>query len=329
MINVAFFSTKSYEQQAFEQTKGQRGLEFHFYDFLLTPKTQAMAADCEVVCVFVNDDLCAEVLEALSDLGVKLIVLRCAGFNNVDLECAHRLGIQVARVPAYSPEAIAEHTVGLMMTLNRQFHKAYQRTRDANFSLEGLVGFNFYGRTAGIIGTGKIGQATIRILVGLGMKVLCYDPYPNDLVVELGGEYCDLETLIRCSDVISLHCPMTQENYHLLDADAFSKMKDGVMIINTSRGELLDSSAAIEALKQAKIGSLGLDVYEGENELFFQDKSNDVITDDVFRRLSACHNVIFTGHQAFLTREALHNIAETTLTNIDSYLNQQTTSNFL
>ncbi|CAH0529697.1 2-hydroxyacid dehydrogenase [Vibrio hippocampi] len=329
MTDVAFFSTKSYEQRAFEQAKGNREWQFHFYDFLLNKKTVPMATGCEVVCVFVNDDLSAKVLTALSELGVKLVVLRCAGFNNVDLDAAKSLGIQVARVPAYSPEAIAEHAVGLMMTLNRQFHKAYQRTRDANFSLEGLVGFNFHGRTAGIIGTGKIGQATIRILAGLGMKVLCYDPYPNEIVTELGGEYCDLDTLIRQSDVISLHCPMTKENYHLLNADAFSKMKDGVMVINTSRGELVDSSAAIEALKQAKIGSLGLDVYEGEKALFFQDKSNDVITDDVFRRLSACHNVIFTGHQAFLTREALHNIADTTLSNVDSYLAHQVSANFI
>ncbi|CAM3052526.1 2-hydroxyacid dehydrogenase [Vibrio rarus] len=329
MINIAFFSTKSYDQRSFEQAKVDSDVEYHFYDFLLTEQTAKMAKGCEVVCAFVNDDLSRPVLEQLALRGVKMIAMRCAGFNNVDLDAAKELNIQVARVPAYSPESIAEHAVGLMMTLNRRFHKAYQRTRDANFSLEGLVGFNFHGRTAGVIGTGKIGLATIRILRGLGMNVLCFDPYPNDKVIELGGEYCDLDTLIKQSDVISLHCPMTAENYHLLDADAFNKMKDGVMIINTSRGELVDSSAAIDALKQGRIGALGLDVYESEKELFFHDKSNDVIVDDVFRRLSSCHNVIFTGHQAFLTIDALESIAKTTLQNVENYQQNTVDNNFL
>lgn len=329
MINIAFFSSKSYDETSFEKVKVQHQVKYHFYDFLLNQKTAKMAKGCEVVCAFVNDDLSRPVLEQLSYRGVKMIALRCAGFNNLDLDAAKELGIAVARVPAYSPEAVAEHAVGLMMTLNRRFHKAYQRTRDANFSLEGLVGFNFYGRTAGVIGTGKIGLAAIRILKGLGMDVLCYDPYPNDFATELGANYCTLDELIRQSDVISLHCPMTKENYHLLNDAAFSKMKNGVMIINTSRGELLDSAAAIEALKQGRIGALGLDVYESEKSLFFQDKSNDVIVDDVFRRLSACHNVIFTGHQAFLTVDALHNIAETTLENVNSFVDGKLNSNFL
>lgn len=331
MVSVTFFSSKTYDQAAFEQAgrDSSQEFQFHFYDFQLTEKTAKMAKGSEVVCAFVNDDLSKPVLQALSFRGVKLLVMRCAGFNNVDLEAAKELGIQVARVPAYSPEAIAEHAVGLMMTLNRRFHKAYQRTRDANFSLEGLVGFNFYGKTAGIIGTGKIGCATIRILKGLGMRVLCFDPYPSEVAKELGAEYCDFQTLIQEADVISLHCPMTKENHHLLNAKAFDAMKDGVMIINTSRGELLDSQAAIDALKQGRIGALGLDVYDNEKELFFQDKSNDVIIDDVFRRLSACHNVIFTGHQAFLTKEALNNIASVTLDNVQSYLSNERTSNFL
>ncbi|MDR9829240.1 2-hydroxyacid dehydrogenase [Vibrio sp. FNV 38] len=331
MVNISFFSSKTYDEAAFEQANTDRhqNLKFHFYDFQLTEKTAKMAKGSEVVCAFVNDDLSRPVLEALAYRNVKLIVMRCAGFNNVDLEAATELGIQVARVPAYSPEAIAEHAVGLMMTLNRRFHKAYQRTRDANFSLEGLVGFNFHGKTAGIIGSGKIGCATIRILKGLGMRVLCFDPYPSEVAKDLGAEYCELDHLIQNSDVISLHCPMTKDNYHLLGKNAFDKMKDGVMIINTSRGELLDSQAAIEALKQGRIGALGLDVYDNEKELFFQDKSNDVIIDDVFRRLSACHNVIFTGHQAFLTKEALHNIANVTLDNVFSFTQQQRTANFL
>ncbi|MGV2988397.1 2-hydroxyacid dehydrogenase [Vibrio sp. E150_011] len=329
MLNVAFFSTKSYDEQSFNRSNDTSQMTFHFYDFRLTEKTAKLAKGCEVVCAFVNDDLSKPVLEHLSVRGVKLIVMRCAGFNNVDVEAAKALGIQVARVPAYSPEAIAEHAVGLMMTLNRRFHKAYQRTRDANFNLEGLVGFNFHGKTAGIVGTGKIGLATTRILRGLGMNVLCFDPYPNPLVTDLGATYVDLDTLFSQSDVISLHCPMTPENYHLLDETAFSKMKKGVMLINTSRGELLDSSAAIEALKQGKIGALGLDVYDNEKELFFQDNSNDVIVDDIFRRLSACHNVIFTGHQAFLTQDALANIADVTLSNVRLFEQQATNANFL
>ncbi|CAH7158750.1 D-lactate dehydrogenase [Vibrio chagasii] len=329
MLNIAFFSSKSYDEKSFNLAKGELNAEFHFHDFRLTTTTAKMAHDNEVVCAFVNDDLSREVLEILAQGGTKLIAMRCAGFDKVDLDAAKELGLQVVRVPAYSPESVAEHTVGMMMCLNRKLHKAYQRTRDANFSLEGLVGFNFYGKTLGVIGSGKIGLATMRILKGLGMNILCYDPYPNPLAVELGAKYVELDELYKESDVISLHCPMSKENYHLLDATAFEKMKDGVMIVNTSRGELLDSTAAIEALKQSKIGALGLDVYDNEKELFFQDKSNDVIVDDVFRRLSACHNVLFTGHQAFLTKDALFNIANTTLTSVDAFFAGNTSGNEL
>ncbi|WP_016600450.1 2-hydroxyacid dehydrogenase, partial [Yersinia pestis] len=280
------------------------------------PKPAKMAEGCQAVCLFVNDDGCREILTELATIGVKILALRCAGFNNVDLEAAKELGIQVVRVPAYSPEAVAEHTVGMMLSLNRRIHRAYQRTRDANFSLEGLIGFNMHNRTAGIIGTGKIGVATMRILKGFGMRLLAFDPYPSEQALELGAEYVDLKTLYAESDVISLHCPMTPENHHLLNKQSFDQMKDGVMIINTSRGGLIDSTAAIDALKQQKIGSLGMDVYENERDLFFEDKSNDVIQDDVFRRLSSCHNVLFTGHQAFLTEEALTSISVTTLQNI-------------
>ncbi|WP_016680433.1 2-hydroxyacid dehydrogenase, partial [Yersinia pestis] len=279
-------------------------------------KPAKMAEGCQAVCLFVNDDGCREILTELATIGVKILALRCAGFNNVDLEAAKELGIQVVRVPAYSPEAVAEHTVGMMLSLNRRIHRAYQRTRDANFSLEGLIGFNMHNRTAGIIGTGKIGVATMRILKGFGMRLLAFDPYPSEQALELGAEYVDLKTLYAESDVISLHCPMTPENHHLLNKQSFDQMKDGVMIINTSRGGLIDSTAAIDALKQQKIGSLGMDVYENERDLFFEDKSNDVIQDDVFRRLSSCHNVLFTGHQAFLTEEALTSISVTTLQNI-------------
>ncbi|MDR7342533.1 D-lactate dehydrogenase [Pantoea alhagi] len=315
-MKLAVYSTKQYDKKYLDHVNERFGFEIEYFDFLLTERTAINADDCEAVCIFVNDDASRPVLEILSAQGVKIIALRCAGFNNVDLAAAAELGLKVVRVPAYSPEAVAEHAVGMMMTLNRRIHRAYQRTRDANFSLEGLIGFNMHGRTAGVVGTGKIGIATLRILKGFGMRLLAFDPYPNPQALDLGAEYVDIKTLFKESDVITLHCPLTADNHHLLDANAFNQMKDGVMIINTSRGKLVDSQAAIEALKQQKIGSLGMDVYENERDLFFEDKSNDVIQDDVFRRLSACHNVLFTGHQAFLTAEALTAISETTLSNL-------------
>ncbi|SFD00110.1 2-hydroxyacid dehydrogenase [Pragia fontium] len=315
-MKLAIYSTKQYDRKYIDIANKRFGLNLEFFDFKLSPQTAKTAEGCEAVCIFVNDDGSRPVLEELAKLGVKILALRCAGFNNVDLDAAHELGLQVVRVPAYSPEAVAEHAIGLMMSLNRRIHRAYQRTRDANFSLEGLIGFNMHNRTAGIIGTGKIGVATMRILKGFGMRLLAFDPYPSAQALELGAEYVDLPTLYAESDVISLHCPLTPENHHLLNAEAFNQMKNGVMIINTSRGGLIDSPAAIDALKQQKIGSLGMDVYENERDLFFEDKSNDVIQDDVFRRLSSCHNVLFTGHQAFLTEEALLSISETTLQNV-------------
>ncbi|MGX2949400.1 2-hydroxyacid dehydrogenase [Ursidibacter sp. B-7004-1] len=317
-MKVAVFSTKSYDRKYLEQANQQYGFELEFFDFMLNEQTVKMAEGCEAVCIFVNDDGSRSVLTKLAEQGTKMIALRCAGFNNVDLEAAKELGLQVVRVPAYSPEAVAEHTVGLMMTLNRRIHRAYQRTRDANFSLEGLIGFNMYGRTVGVIGTGKIGIATMRILKGFGMQILAFDPFKNPIAEEIGATYVELDELYARSDVITLHCPATPENYHLLNKTSFDKMKEGVMIINTSRGSLINTTDAIEALKQRKIGALGLDVYENERELFFEDKSNDVILDDVFRRISSCHNVLLTGHQAFLTEEALMNISDVTLSNIQT-----------
>ena len=314
-MKIALFSAKAYDRDYFEQANQQFNYSIDYFDVRLDAKTSRLAHGYPVVCAFVNDDLSRSVLTDLVNNGTRLLAMRCAGYNNVDLVAAKELGLTVVRVPAYSPEAVAEHSVGLMMTLNRRIHKAYQRTRDANFALDGLVGFNMFGKTAGIIGTGKIGIATLRILKGFGMRLLVNDPFQNQAAIELGAEYVDLDTLFRESDVISLHCPLFQENYHLLNSQSFAKMKKGVMIINTSRGALLNSQDATEALKQGKIGALGLDVYEEESELFFEDKSNEVITDDTFRRLSACHNVLFTGHQAFLTREALLSIAGTTLNN--------------
>ena len=326
-MKIALFSAKTYDRDYFEQANQLFNFQIDNYDVRLDKKTLRLAHGYEAVCAFVNDDLSRAVLTDLAANGTKLLAMRCAGYNNVDLDAAKELGITVVRVPAYSPEAVAEHSVGLMMTLNRRIHKAYQRTRDANFALDGLVGFNMFGKTAGIIGTGKIGIATLRILKGFGMRLLVSDPFQNQAALEMGAEYVDLDTLFRESDVISLHCPLFKENYHLLNADAFAKMKKGVMIINTSRGALLNSQDAIEALKQGKIGALGLDVYEEESELFFEDKSNEVITDDTFRRLSACHNVLFTGHQAFLTREALLSIASTTLSNTKAFQSGTTSGN--
>ena len=317
-MKVAIYSTKNYDRKYFELVNVKYGFQLEFFDFQLNERTAKMAEHCDVVCIFVNDDGSRNVLEKLAALGVKMVALRCAGFNNVDLKSAKELGLQVVRVPAYSPEAVAEHTVGLMMTLNRRIHRAYQRTREANFSLEGLIGFNMHGRTVGVIGTGKIGVAVMRILKGFGMRILAYDPFKNSVAEELGAQYVKLDELYAKSHVITLHCPATPENYHLLNRDAFAQMKDGVMIINTSRGTLIDTQAAIDALKQRKIGALGMDVYENERDLFFEDKSNEVIQDDVFRRLSACHNVLLTGHQAFLTEEALMSISDVTLANIYS-----------
>lgn len=318
-MKVAVFSAKSYDQKSLDLLNQNYQHELVYFDFRLTPKVARVTEGFDAVCAFVNDDLSDPVLTILANHGVNIIAMRCAGFDNVDLTAAKRLGIQIVRVPSYSPESIAEHTIGLMLSLNRHIHRAYQRTRDANFMLEGLTGFNFHGRTVGVIGTGKIGIATIRILNGLGMNILAFDPFENPLALELGVTYVPLDEIYRQADVITLHCPMTADNYHMLNREAFEKMRDGVMIINTSRGGLLNSKDAIDALKARRIGALGVDVYENEKDLFFQDKSNDVIEDDVFRRLSSCHNVLFTGHQAFLTVEALANIADTTLNNLKCY----------
>ncbi|CAH0533371.1 D-lactate dehydrogenase [Vibrio stylophorae] len=315
-MKIALFSSKKYDQISFEQINQTYQFDIHYFDFRLTQRTAKIAQGFDVVCAFVNDDVDDAVLKELAENGTKLIAMRCAGFDKVDLAAAKKYGIQVVRVPAYSPEAVAEHAVGLMLSLNRRFHRAYQRTRDANFSLEGLTGFNFFGKTVGVIGSGKIGLAAMRILKGFGMDILCYDPYPAQEAIDLGARYTTLDEIYEKADIITLHCPLMPENTHMLNAESFAKMKPGVMIVNTSRGGLLNSSDAIEALKQGQIGALGLDVYDNEKELFFEDKSNDVIQDDIFRRLSACHNVLFTGHQAFLTKEALANIADTTLTSV-------------
>ncbi len=325
-MKVAMFSSRSYDIQHFKPLISAP-ISINFFDTQLNLQTVALASGFDAICAFVNDDLSAPVLQKLHELGIKYIAMRCAGFNNIDLFCAKSLGLTIVRVPAYSPEAVAEHAIALLMTLNRRTHKAYQRTRDANFSLEGLVGFNLHGKTIGIIGTGKIGVATMAIFKGFGCEILASDPYPSEHAIALGAEYVDLETLFSNSDVISLHCPLTSDNKHLLNKDTFALMKDGVTIINTSRGGLLNAHDAIEALKSGRIGGLGLDVYEEEEHLFFNDHSSEIITDDIFRRLSACHNVIFTGHQAFLTKEALTSIAQTTLNNLSDLAAEITSVN--
>jgi D-lactate dehydrogenase len=318
-MKIAVFSTKSYDREFLKAANAQFGHELVFFEPHLTYETCSLASEFDGVCVFVNDTLNADVLKSLRGHGTRLIALRCAGFNNVDLFAAVELGITVVRVPSYSPEAVAEHTLALVLSLNRKVHRAYARVREGNFSLEGLLGFNLHDKTFGIIGTGKIGLALSKILRGFGCRVLAYDPYPNPECEAVGVGYTDLSRLFKESDIISLHCPLTPKTHHLIDSKALAKMKKGVMLINTSRGAVIDTKAVIGALKSGKIGYLGLDVYEEEGDLFFEDLSNEVIQDDVFARLLTFPNVLITGHQAFFTREALRAIAETTLSNISDF----------
>ena len=317
---IAVFSTKNWVASAFEEANRQYNYELTFLEPRLYAKTARLADEHDVVCAFVNDKVDVPVLEILRELNVTLVALRCSGFNNVDIKKAAELGIGVVRVPAYSPHAVAEHTLGMILCLNRKFHKAYLRVRDGNFALDGLLGFDLHGKTVGIIGTGKIGQILARIMCGMGCKVIGYDKYHNDAFKEIGGVYVKLHTLYEQSDIISLHCPLTYETYHIINEYAISAMKPGVMIINTSRGPLIDTAAVIGGLKKGKVGQLGLDVYEEEGELFFEDLSEQVIQDDTFVRLQTFPNVLITAHQAFFTREAIHNIAVTTLDNIGDYL---------
>lgn len=320
-MKVAIFSTKSFDREFLSaaNTAHQHGHELKFLKAALNRETVLLASGFPVVCVFVNDELDSTVLATLAENGTKLVALRCAGFNNVDLNAAHSHQITVARVPAYSPYAVAEHTVGLILALNRHIHRAYARVREGNFELEGLMGFDLYERTIGIIGTGKIGRIVIQIMRGFGCHVLAYDPFPHPEVAALGGKYVELPELLAASDIISLHCPLTPETQHLINANSLHQMKDGVMIINTSRGKLVDTAAVIEAMKTGKVGYLGLDVYEEESHIFFQDLSERVIQDDIFSRLLTLPDVVITGHQGFFTQEALRNIAETTLGNISGY----------
>lgn len=316
---IVFYDTKPYDKEVFTKANEAFGYEIKYLKYHLSEETVNLAEGYNVVCAFVNDEITAPVIERLHAFGIGLIALRSAGYNNVDFQAAFGK-VHVVRVPAYSPHAVAEHTVALMLTLNRKIHRAYYRTREANFSLQGLMGFDFYGKTAGVIGTGKIGKVLIDILLGFGMKVLAYDVYPDKAFAESRNiEYVDLDTLYRESHVISLNCPLTKETEYMINKDSISKMRDGVMIINTGRGKLIRTADLIEGLKSGKVGSAGLDVYEEEGDYFFEDKSETVLTDDILARLLAFNNVIITSHQAFFTREALHNIADTTLLNIKEY----------
>ncbi|MFC3034585.1 2-hydroxyacid dehydrogenase [Pseudoalteromonas fenneropenaei] len=319
-MKIALFSSQNYEKPFFRQLSAHYAdFNLTFFDEKLSAQTAEMATGFDVVCVFVNDSVDAPTLAVLAKIGVKCVALRCAGFNNVDLAAAKQHGITVVRVPAYSPEAVAEHCVALILTLSRKTHKAYNRVREDNFDLNGLLGFNLHRKTVGIIGCGKIGQALVNILNGFGANVLVYDPNIGE------GNYTQvsLDILLSQSDIISLHCPLTEHTHHLINDDAFAKMKPGVMLINTSRGALLDSSACIRALKSRKLGYLGLDVYEQESELFFKNRSEEIIQDDTFSRLVSFPNVLITGHQGFFTQEALHEIARVTLANISAWESKQ------
>ncbi len=325
-MKVAIFSTKKYTREFFTAANERHGFDLAFFEPSLSEQTVAMAEGYPAACVFVNDRADAAVLRRLKAGGTRLITLRCSGFNRVDLAAAAELGMTVTRVPAYSPNAVAEHTVGMMLALNRKIHRAYARVREGNFSLDGLLGFDLCGKTVGVVGTGRIGAIVARIVHGFGCRVLAYDVRPNPKV-ESFAEYVEGPQLLAESDIITLHCPLTPETHHLVNAERLAKIKPGAMLINTSRGGLIDTRAVIAALKTGRLGYLGLDVYEEEADLFFRDLSDDVIHDDVFARLLTFPNVIITGHQAFFTREAMHNIAETTLGNVADFEANRTLAN--
>ncbi|HCC93107.1 MAG TPA: hydroxyacid dehydrogenase [Flavobacteriaceae bacterium] len=324
-MKIAFFSSKPYDKTFFEAENKNYGFELNFYETHLGPHIVNAIEDEQAVCVFVNDKVNRQVIEILAKKGVKIIALRCAGFNNVDLDAAKEFGIKVCRVPAYSPEAVAEHTMAMLLTLNRKTHKAYNRVREQNFALNGLLGFNLFQKTIGIVGTGKIGKAFINIAKGFGCKIIAYDLYPDQELMNNGVEYVELDKLFKSSDIISLHCPLTPENHYMINQETIAMMKDGVTIINTSRGGLINTHEAIEALKNHKIGYLGIDVYEQEEKLFFKDLSAEIIQDDMIQRLMSFPNVLVTAHQAFFTQEALEQISEITMRSISEIMEKGST----
>lgn len=328
-MKFAFFDTKPYDKPSFEKYGEQYGVNFKFFETKLNEDTVDLAAGYDGVCAFVNDTVNAAVIDRLSEMGINVLALRCAGFNNVDMKYAHGK-LHVLRVPAYSPYAVAEHAIALLLTSVRRIHKAYIRSKDFNFSLSGLTGFDLYGKTVGVVGTGKIGRVFIDICKGFGMKVLAFDKFPaKDIADGEKVKYVELDELLRESDIISLHCPLTDETYHMIDAPALEKCKKGVVIINTSRGALVDADALLEGIKSRKVGAACLDVYEEESDLFFEDNSGHILEDDTLARLISMPNVIVTSHQAFLTEEALSNIAETTVKNIVGFFENNQCSNEL
>lgn len=323
-MRVAVFNTKPYDRQFLTAANAQHQHDLVFLEPTLNQRLALLAEGFPVVCIFVNDTADAETLKVLASNGTRLLALRSAGFNHVDLEAAHALGLRVVRVPAYSPYAVAEHAVGLILMLNRKLYRAYNRVREDNFALEGLLGFDLYGSTVGVVGTGKIGMIFAQIMRGFGCRVLGYDVYPNSQFTTIAGaEYVDLPDLLQQSDIISLHCPLAPETHHLIDAAAIAQMKPGVMLINTSRGGLIDTRAVVDGIKARTIGYLGIDVYEQEEGLFFEDWSSDIIQDDLFQLLQSFPNVVITAHQGFFTRDALQNIAETTLGSITAFAQGQ------
>ncbi len=323
-MKFAFFDTKSYDRAAFIKYGMEKGIEFKFFETHLTPDTVNLAHGCDGVCVFVNDRVDKEVINKLYGMKVKAVALRCAGYNNVDLTQA-KGKVAVFHVPSYSPHAVAEHAMAMLLTINRKTHKAYLRTRDHNFNISGLTGFDLQGKTIGIIGTGRIGRVFAEICRGFGMRVIAYDKFP----VHKDISYVTIDRLFRESDIISLHCPLTEETRHIINEDAINAMRDGVVIINTSRGALIDARALVKGLKSKKVGYACLDVYEEEADVFFEDKSEDIMDDDTLARLISMPNVLVTSHQAFLTQEALNNIAETTVNNITEYFKTGQCENML
>lgn len=318
-MKVAIFSTKPYDRRFFESVNESHGHDLVFFETRLSSESVKLAAGFPIVCVFVNDLLDKSMVAELASHGTRLIALRCAGYNNVDLSAAAEHDLTIARVPSYSPYAVAEHTVGLLLTLNRNIHRAYNRVREGNFAIDGLLGFDLHGKTVGVLGTGRIGALVCRILNGFGCKLLAYDVNPNPDCESLGVEYVEREEIFASSDIVTLHCPLTPETHHVIDAAAIDQMQKGTLLVNTSRGPLVDTDAVVAGLKSGKLGAVGLDVYEEEADLFFEDLSNQVLQDDTLARLLTFPNVLITSHQAFFTREAMQNIAETTLSNITAF----------
>lgn len=323
MKNIAFFDAKPYDKVWFERLQGDYDINIRFFENKLNPDTAFMTGGFDGAVAFVNDTIDKSVIDTLYNNHVNIIAMRCSGYNNIDFESAYGK-VHIARVPVYSPNAVAEHAMALLLTLNRKIHRAYIRTRDNNFNIDGLTGFDLNGKTVGIIGTGQIGETFAKICKGFAMKVIAYDPKPNP---NLDAEYVELDELFKSSDIISLHCPLTKETHDIINERSLSMMKDGVYIINTSRGPLIDSEALLEAIKSKKVGAAGLDVYDEESDFFFKDLSGKIINDDVLARLISMPNVIVTSHQAFLTDEALRSIAEVTLKNLDEYFSQKTLVN--